>query len=136
MRHENGYSKASRSAGNFCEPAESNRCFQLSSGICISLQMRFYPGIVDTQELGGTGHHVNVKVLALSPLFIHELKYGIGRVRVLEDCAGDHKQGFSQMGRAAFGDTAGFGIERAGLEGRRIHARKGHQSALVEQPYL
>ena len=93
--------------------------------------MRHHPGIVDTQKLGGAGHHVNIKVLALSPLFIHELKYGIGRVRVLEDRAGDHEQCFSQMGGAALGDAAGFGVECARLERRRIHAREGHQRALV-----
>ena len=96
--------------------------------------MCFHPGVVDTQEFGSAGHHVNIKVLALGSLFIHELKYGIGRVRVLEDCAGDHKQGLSQIGGTALGDAAGLGVECAGLERRRVHAREGYQSALVGEP--
>ncbi len=96
--------------------------------------MRFYPGIVDAQKLGGTGHGVDIKMLALGSLFVHELKYGIGRVRVLEDRAGDHEQGFSQMGRAALGDAAGLGVEGTGLERRRVHACKSHQSALMGEP--
>ncbi len=86
--------------GFFCEPAESVRCVRFSGGICSAVQrrqIRLYPGIADTQKLGGTGHGVDVKVLALGPLFVHELKYGIVRGRVLEDRAGDHKQGFPQM---------------------------------------
>ena len=96
--------------------------------------MRFYPGVVDTQELGSASHHVNVKVLALGSLFVHELKDGIGRVRVLEDRADDHKQGFSQIGGTALGDAAGLGVEGTGLERRRVHARKSHQSALMGEP--
>ena len=93
--------------------------------------MRLHSGIVDAQEFGCAGHSVNIEVLTLGSLFVHELKYGIGRVRVLEDRAGDHEQGFSQMGGAALGDAAGFGVECARLERRRIHAREGHQRALV-----
>ena len=96
--------------------------------------MGLHPGVVDAQKLGRTGHGVDIKMLTLGPLFIHELKYGIGRVRVLEDRAGDHEQGFSQMGRAALGDAAGFGVECAGLERRRVHACKSHQSALMGEP--
>ncbi len=96
--------------------------------------MRLYPGVIDAQELGSTSHGIDIKVLALSPLFVHELKNGIVRVGVLEDRAGNHEQGFSQMRRAALGDAAGLGIECTGLERRRIHARKGHQSALVGKP--
>ena len=51
--------------------------------------MRLHSGIVDAQEFGCAGHSVNIEVLTLGSLFVHELKYGIGRVRVLEDCAGD-----------------------------------------------
>lgn len=97
------------------------------------LQADPHSGIVDTQELSRTGPY-KLKMFALSPFFIHELKYGIGQIGVLEDCAGDHKQGFSQMGRATLGNTAGLGVERAGLEGRRVHARESHQSALVGKP--
>ena len=57
-----------------------------------------------------------------SPLFVHEPKYGVARVRVLEARTGDHEQGFSQMGRAALEDAAGFGVECAGLEGPSVHA--------------
>ena len=137
MEAEKGHSKASRSARNFCKPAENVRSVRLSGSICSTIQrrqMRLYPGIVDTKELGCAGHHVNIKVLALGPLFVHELKYRVVRVRVLEDCAGDHEQGLSQMWRAALGDTAGFGVECTGLERRRVHAREGHQSALVGKP--
>lgn len=89
----------------FCEPAENHRRFRLSGGICSAVQRRqmsLYPGILDAKELGRTGHHVNVNVLALGLLFVYELKYRIGRVGVLEDRAGDHEQGSSQMGRASF----------------------------------
>ena len=114
--------------------------FQLSDGVRLgvqSRQVRFYPGIVDAQKLGCTSHHVNIKMLALGPLFVHELKYGIGWVGVLKNSTDDHEQGFSQMGRAALGDAAGLGVECAGLEGRRVHARESHQSALVcETPYV
>ena len=61
------------------------------------LQVRLHSGVVDAQELGCTRHSIDVEVLALGPLFVHELKYGIVRGRVLEDRAGDHKQGFPQM---------------------------------------
>ena len=53
---------------------------------------------------------------------------------MLEDGADDHEQDFSQMGRAALGDTAGFGVECTRLEGWRVHANEGHQSALVGKP--
>ena len=85
------------------------RCVRLSGGICPAVQrrqIRLYPGIVDAQELGRAGHGVDVKVLALGPLFVHELKYGVVRVRVLKDGAGNHEQGFSQMRRASLGDAA------------------------------
>ena len=68
-------------------------------------------GVMDAQELGRTGHHVNIKVLALGSLFVHKLKYGIGGIGVLEDRTDDQEQRFSQMGRTALGDAAGFGIE-------------------------
>ena len=134
MAAEKGYSKASRSARIFCEPAESVRCIRLSGGIYPAVQrhqMRFYPGIVDAQELGDTGHGIDVKVLALGPLFVHELNVRVG---VLEDRTGDHEQGFSQMGGTAFRDAAGLGVKGAGLERRRVHARKSLQSALVGKP--
>ena len=123
--------------GIFANRLNIEQCFRLSGGVCLGIQrhqMSFYPGIVDTQELGRASHHVNIKVLALGPLFVHELKYGIGRVGVLEDRTDDHEQGLSQMGRAALGDTAGLGVEGTGLERRRVHARKGHQGALVGKP--
>ena len=53
--------------------------------------MRLHSGIVDAQEFGCAGHSVNIEVLTLGSLFVHELKDGIGRVRVLEDRAGDHE---------------------------------------------
>ena len=96
--------------------------------------MGLHPGVVDAQKLGRTGHGVDIKMLTLGPLFIHELKYGIGRVRVLEDRAGDHEQGFSQIQGTVLGDVAGFGVECAGLERRHVYAREGHQSALVSEP--
>ena len=68
--------------------------------------MCFHSGIVNTQELSGTGHHVNVKVLALGSLFVHELKHRIGWAGMLEDGASDHEQSFSQMGRSLLRDTA------------------------------
>ena len=45
------------------------------------------------QKLGGTGHGVNIKILALSPLFVRELKYWVVQVSVLEDDTGDLEQG-------------------------------------------
>ena len=47
---------------------------------------------------------------------------------MLEDSTDDHEQGFSH------GDAAGLGVECAGLERRRVHAREGYQSALVGEP--
>ena len=119
----NGHIKPSRSARDLGEPAESVRCVRLSGGIYSPVQhrqMRFYPGIIDTQELSGAGHHVTIKVLAFGSPFVHELKYKIGRVGMLKDRAGDHEQGFSQMRRAALGNTAGLGGECTGPEGRRV----------------
>ena len=132
-----GITKQAGQRGIFANRLNMEQCFQLRGGVCLGIQrhqMCFHPGIVDAQELGSTGHDVDVKVLALGPLFVHELKYGIGRVGVLEDCTGDHEQGFSQMGRAALGDAAGLGVKSAGLERRRVQTRKGHQSALVGKP--
>ena len=96
--------------------------------------MCLHSGIVDAQEFGSTGHGVDIKVLALGPLFVHELKDWIGRVGVLEDDTGDLEQGSAQMGGTSFGDAARLGIECTRLEGRRVHFREGHQSALVGKP--
>ena len=76
---------------------------------------------------------VDIEVLALGPLFVHEAKNRIIRLGVLEDHAGNLKQSSAQMRRAAFGDPARFGIEGAKLEGRRIHASKSNQCALMSE---
>ena len=80
--------------------------------------MLFHSGVIDAQELGRTGHGVNVKMLSFSSLFVHKTEYRIGRIGVLGDNAGDLEQGPAQRRRTALGDAAGLGIEDAGLEGR------------------
>ena len=80
-----------------------------------SFQMRLNPGIIDTQEFCRACHSVNIEMLALGPLFIHEAKNRIIRLGVLEDNSGNLEESSAKLRRAALGDTAGFGIESAGL---------------------
>ena len=129
---KNRYNKTSRSARNFCKPAAEGFHYDSSGGVRLGVQSRqvcLYSGIVDTQEFGRASHHINIKMLALGPFLVHELEDRVSRIRMLEDDAGDLEQCLAQMRGAPFGDAAGLGVECAGLKGRRVHARKSHQSA-------
>ena len=110
--------------------------YYLSRMVLLSIQgvqMCLNSGVIDTQEFGRTSHGVNIEVLALGPLFVHEAENGIVRPGVLEDYAGYLKQCSAQMRRSALGNSAGFGIEGARLIGRRIHTSKSNQSSLMSE---
>ena len=52
-------------------------------------------------------------------------------IGVLGNGAGNLEEGSAQMGRTAPGDSSRFGVERAGLERRRVYVSESHQSALM-----
>ena len=59
--------------------------FHSSGGVCPGVQNRqvcLYSGIIDAQEFGCASHCVDVKVLALSPLFVHKPGDGIKYWRI------------------------------------------------------
>lgn len=69
-------------------------------------------GVIDTQEFGHTSHGVDIEVLALGPLFVHEPKNRIIRLGVLEDYAGDLKQSSAQMRRVALWSFSASDFEK------------------------
>ena len=103
-------------------------------GIFCSLrwgQICIYLSIVDSQELVGSGSHVDVIGLTLCTLLVHE---GIDRViyrRTLDKAVHDLKERFSQMRRAFLRCRVALAFVISGFIRTGIYAGKGRQSAPV-----
>lgn len=107
--------------------------FEVRSGF-ESVQVLFYSGIVNTQELVGGSHHVDTVGLSLGALLVHELiDWIIGR-RTSEDGAHYEEKRPAQSGRAAFGDTPAADFYLTRLVRRGIDARKGCQRLFRIEP--
>ena len=77
------------------------------------IQMLCYAGVVNTQKLVGTRHHVDVEVFPLGTFFVHKKEHRLVWGSILENDGHDLKQSFAQSCRAAFGDASGLRIKIA-----------------------
>ena len=94
----------------------------------------FHASIVDTKELVGGSHHVDLVGFALGTFPVHELEDGLICWRGTQNNAHDQKQRSAQGRRAAFGDTAAVDVYRAGLVWRCVNTGKGYKSFLRMEP--
>ena len=93
--------------------------------------MLLNPCVVDTQELVGSCHHVDVIMLTLAAFFVKILEYSIMRGRVFEQAVHDLKKRLSELGRTSFGNAGTLCFKGAGLERRCVDTGKSNQRLLT-----
>ena len=74
--------------------------------MCIRDRISSYRGVVDTQELVGRSHHVDLVRLSFGTLFVHELVHGFVQRGALQINAHHKEQSSAQSGGTPFGDAA------------------------------
>ena len=94
------------------------------------IQVCFHKSVVDAQELVSGHHHVGTVGLALRVFLVHELVDRLTHWSALQDDTHRQKESPAQRGRPPLGNAAATDIHLAGLVGRGVNTRKGHQCFL------
>lgn len=82
---------------------DENECVFLGFfGFCKRRKIFLYPPVINTEELVGSGSHVDIIRLSLRPLFIHEGINGIVSGGALDEPVHDLKEGLPQARRPFF----------------------------------
>ena len=115
---KNGYSKADRQTRIFFDD-HSNRKRNKSS-----VKNLVYFGVVNSQELVGGSHHINLVRFALGSFFVNKLVHRFIFGAVFENYVNDLEKSLAKMRRTAFGNASGFNVNISGLVWRSVKPGK------------